>query len=162
MILNLQLMSFMHLSEKLNHYKRVKQEFYEKDELFAKFLDYFDLTWIKGNYFNLKDWDYSLAIAGNKDDLDFTRSFHITNNAVESCNAILNSCMNRGKVSAESFGEILNVVVAIYEGRRNSKERKTRSEDQRSKKSDLYYFLAQESLKRRTCLLKGFLDIKNK
>ena len=38
--------------------------------------------------------------------------------------------------------------MAIYEGRKNSKERKIRTENERSKKSDLYYFLANQALKK--------------
>jgi len=63
----------------------------------------------------------------------------------------------KGKISAETFGEILNTVIAIYEGRKNSKEKKIRTENHSTKKSDLLYFLAQEPLKKRKTVLKGIL-----
>lgn len=63
--------------------------------------------------------------------------------------------MIKGKISAETFGEIINTVIAIYQGKRFSKERKQRIENQRTKTSDLLYFLAQEALKKRKTILKG-------
>ena len=88
-------MSFMDIQYKMEHYERIKAEFQDQDKKFEDFLNYFELTWVKGQYFKLTDWNYFRAIKDD-DEIEFTKSFHITNNAVESCNAILNSCLNRG------------------------------------------------------------------
>ena len=96
-IINLQLISFIDLQFKLEHYDRVKAEFQERNEIFKEFFNYFELTWVKGQYFSLTDWNYYRAIK-DKDEIGLSKSFHITNNAVESCNAILNSCLNRGMI----------------------------------------------------------------
>ena len=86
----------METKNKMEHYERVKEEFIGINELFEEFLDYFHLTWINGKYFGISDWNYSKPIIDG-DDIGFSKNFHITNNAVESCNAILNSCLSRGK-----------------------------------------------------------------
>ena len=97
MIMNLQLMSFMDIEYKVDHYERVRTEFVGIDQKFEEFLNYFELTWMKGHYFKMTDWNYFRAIK-DEDEIELSKSFHITNNAVESCNAILNSCLNRGMI----------------------------------------------------------------
>ena len=83
---------------KLEHYDRVKAEFQERNEIFKEFFNYFELTWVKGQYFTLTDWNYCIALNETELSVELSKNFHITNNAVESCNAILNSCLHRGKI----------------------------------------------------------------
>ena len=82
----------------------VKAEFQNKNDIFCNFFDYFELTWIRGNYFKLTDWNYYRALNYEESSVEFSKNFHITNNAVESCNAILNSCLHRGYLR-ELFSE---------------------------------------------------------
>jgi hypothetical protein len=96
-IINLQLISFIDLPFKLEHYDRVKAEFQERNEIFKEFFNYFELTWVKGQYFSLTDWNYYRALNETELSVELSKNFHITNNAVGSCNAILNSCLHRGK-----------------------------------------------------------------
>ena len=99
LILNLQCMCFMDLTYKFEHYERIKEEFFDSDEKFSSFLNYFDLTLIKGQYFSVSDWNYHKAMTVEGSNIEFSKKYHLTNNAAESCNAILNSCLNRGKIT---------------------------------------------------------------
>ena len=80
----------------MDHYERVKEEFSGIDEKFSEFFRYFELTWIKGQYFGLDDWNYHKALNGET--LELSKKFNITNNSVEIFTSILNSCLRKGKI----------------------------------------------------------------
>ena len=90
-------MSFMDPSNKMEHFDRLKKEYCDRTPEYFEFFEYFHLTWISGKFYNINDWSYHKAFAKDSDEITFSKNFHITNNAVESCNAIINSCLHRGK-----------------------------------------------------------------
>lgn len=95
MILNLKLLCFLDPSEIKPHFSKINSEFHDINDKFASFLEYFDKTWISG-IFDLKDWNYSLAIVENGIDIGLSQTLHFTNNAVEGANSLINSLLNKG------------------------------------------------------------------
>ncbi len=97
MILNLKILSFLEPKYIIEQFKKIKKEFLEKEDKLEPFLEYFEKTWISGGVFDMKDWNYSLAILEGEEEIKVSQKLHFTNNAVEGANSLINSLLTNGK-----------------------------------------------------------------
>jgi len=105
----------------IDFYSLIKKEFPDTDELFNKFYNYFETTWLSINNDDVK-YDFSLwsyfgkfNYKGNKKQLvsenNLKEYIYFTNNCVESFNHCLNECLNNNnKVSFQKFEEIIKYI----------------------------------------------------
>ena len=88
MILNLKLLCFLDPPDIKNRLTKINSEFSHINEKFRAFLEYFEKTWISG-VFDIRDWNYSLAIVEKDDDIEISKTLHFTNNSVEGANSLI-------------------------------------------------------------------------
>ena len=98
MLLNLKLLSFLDPGQITDFYSKIKKEFEDFDERINSFLEYFEKTWIKHSMFGVKYWNYSKSFTDEGGEINITKKMHFTNNAVESCNNIINSLLTNGNI----------------------------------------------------------------
>lgn len=96
LILNLKLMCFLEPAEMNDFFQKIKKEFKESDELITSYLDYFEKTWMNSSVYGIKYWNYSRALIEDGGEINVCKKMNFTNNAVESCNNIINSLLPLG------------------------------------------------------------------
>ena len=122
MFYNLQLKPFMSFETAKEFYSTIVENL-PKNEIFNKFLEYFEHTWFSINdsentsIYEYSLWNYSSKIKfkGTKTSLfkegEIDKYIFFSNNAVESFNHLINQCLdNNTKVSIFKFEEIIKFI----------------------------------------------------
>ena len=148
LIFNLQLLPFMEKENAIKYYKLIKEYFSDSDEKYNNFYEYFEETWLALDSnikpkFDFDLWAYinKFSFKGNKTKLisedKLEEYVFFTNNATESFNNLINSCLsNNSKTSFTKFEEIIKFIFIRMEGEMED-ENKNKGYEEKTLVSDI-------------------------
>jgi hypothetical protein len=105
LIFSLKALAFRLPETVFKHFERIKNKYFRASQAFATYLEYFEATWMDGEY-KINDWNYH-------DKLSQFEELSLTNNGLESFHQMIHSQLKRNTPSFKGFIAVLGKVEAM-------------------------------------------------